>query len=105
MTRLPLSSPRLLAQQFGFLKNRSSLTQMVLFFSIIFEAINSGKICDVIPHNKLTSVQIKKYRIYWLPSDRYHFVFVNGGSSEHLKVVRTTARECAWSMVIYSKYQ
>ena len=99
--------PILLAQQFGFLMNRSSRTHTQSFFSIIFEAINCGNICDAlyidlrkafdaVKHSK----PLFKYRnmdYYIAPfgnylkvsyrSNRYHFVSIDGGSYEYLKIL------------------
>ena len=40
--------PQTNAQKFSIPKNWSSLTMVLSFFSIIFEAIKCGKICDVV---------------------------------------------------------
>ena len=117
MTRLSLSSfifhlPQTNAQKFCIPKNWSSLTKVLSFFSIIFEAINCGKIHDVVyinlrkafdtvPHKLLfilrnvglTGSLWKWFKGYHF--DRYHFVSVVGGSSVCLKIL----------IVIYSIYQ
>ena len=97
--------PKLSPHQFGFLKNRSCLTQLLSYFSIIFDAVDCGKVCDVVyldlrkafdsvPHNelllKLHAIGITGSLWNWFQSylcNRRHFVSVDGASSDQLDVL------------------
>lgn len=96
--------PQISKRQFGFLKNRSCLTQLLLSFAEIINCIENKAACNVIyldfskafdsvPHNELL---FKLWRIgitgplwYWFKdylSNRRHYVCVDGYCSDTLPV-------------------
>ena len=96
--------PLLSQHQFGFLKNRSCLTQLLLSFSYIVSSLESKSPCDIIyldfrkafdtiPHSellfKLWSLGITGPLWSWFQaylSNRSHLVSVHGCSSKSLPV-------------------
>lgn len=101
---LPFLRPLLAKQQFGFLKNRSCLSQLLLSFAEILEAIENKNPCNVVyvdfmkafdsvPHSELlfklwrigiTGPLWKWFKAYL--SNRQHFVHIEGSGSEQLPV-------------------
>lgn len=97
--------PLISSQQFGFLKNRSCVTQLLSSFQIILDAVNQGKACDVVfldlskafdtvPHNELLfkiwrlgiTGSIWKWIASYLSIMR-HFVSIDGHDSVELPVL------------------
>ena len=101
---LHLICPQLSNQQFRFLSNRSCLTQLLSFLSVVMNSVDSKAPCDVIyidfckafdfiPHSellfKLWSFGITGDLWYWFRdylSNRLHFVSIDGHSSDLLPV-------------------
>ena len=97
--------PKITCQQFGFLRNRSCLSQLILFFSQVFDNIENRKPTDVIyldfkkafdtvPHNelllKLWKTGITGPLWLWFKSylhDRIHFTSVINTPSNYLPVM------------------
>ncbi len=94
--------PKLSAKQFGFLENRSCLTQLLTSYTKVFNSINQKEESDVIyldfskafdkvPHAELllrlgiTGHLWEWFRSYM--SDRHHFVSLNGANSSLLPVL------------------
>ena len=97
--------PQLSKSQFGFLKNRSCITQLLLSYSKITESmeikcssdvifLDFAKAFDSVPHGELL-YKIWKLGItgplwFWLQdylSDRFHYVSIENGSSKCLSVL------------------
>ena len=92
---LPFIGPKLSDHQFGFMKNRSSLSQLLLYFSDIFNSVENKRCADVIymdfskafdsvPHQELllklwrlgiTGPLWKWFKSYLL--GRHHFVSID----------------------------
>ena len=97
--------PRITSQQFGFLKHRSCLHQLLSSYSEVVDSLNSGDSCSVVyldlakafdkvPHNELlyklwitgiTGNLWKWFRNYL--SNRSHFVQFDSSCSDHLPVL------------------
>ena len=97
--------PQITSQQFGFLKHRSCLTQLLSSYSEVVDFLNSGDSCSVVyldlakafdkvPHNELlyklwitgiTGNLWKWFRNYL--SNRSHFVQFDSSCSDHLPVL------------------
>ena len=102
---IPFIRPLISHHQFGFLKNRSCLSQLLTSFSEIFTSIESGGVADVlyldfkkafdtVPHNellfKLWSIGITGPLWLWFKnylSGRSHYVDIDGVSSTLLPVI------------------
>ena len=97
--------PKLSAHQFGFLRQRSCLTQLLTFLSTIYSEVDQKRTADVIyfdfkkafdtvPHQellyKLWLLGITGPLWLWFQNyltDRLHYTFVEGQSSDHLPVL------------------
>ena len=102
---IPFIRPRLSKNQFGFLRNRSCLTQLLVSFNEIFTSIEEGqavdtiyfdfkKAFDSIPHAellyKLWTIGITEPLWFWFKSyltNRKHCVNINEHSSQSLPVL------------------
>lgn len=101
----PFLRPQVSKHQFGFLKNRSCLTELLLSFSVIIEALENRKSCnavyvdfrkafDSVPHQellyKLWRMGITGPLWIWIKaylSNRHHYVCIDGTSSGRLPVL------------------
>ena len=101
---IPFIRPRISKHQYGFLKNRSCLMQLLMSFSEIHHSIEEKKASDVIlldfkkafdsvPHAellyKLWVIGITGPLWYWFRAylaDRSHYVNIDGNSSDCLPV-------------------
>ena len=97
--------PRLSHKQFGFLRNRSSLLQLLLSYSEVFKSLDTGtptdgiyldfsKAFDTVSHNellvKLWMIGITGPLWFWFKdylSLRTHFVSIDNVCSSHLPVI------------------
>ena len=102
---IPFIRPRLSKHQFGFLRNRSCLTQLLVSFNEIFTSIEEGqavdtiyfdfkKAFDSIPHAellyKLWTIGITGPLWFWFKSyltNRQHYVNIDEHSSQSLPVL------------------
>lgn len=101
----PFIRPLISDEQFGFLKNRSSLTQLLLSYAQVNEAVEKGYSCsavyldfskafDSVPHKellfKLWKIGITGPLWCWFReylSNRKHYVSIDGESSPLLPVI------------------
>ena len=97
--------PLLSVRQFGFLNNRSCLTQLLTSFSEIFQSIDDKKVTDVVyfdfrkafdsvPHDellfKLWSLGITGELWFWFKNylkNRTHYVSIDGSDSNYKPVI------------------
>ena len=97
--------PKLSKHQFGFLRNRSCLSQLLTTFATVFEEIDNGAVVDIVyldfkkafdtvPHDelllKLWKIGITGQLWHWFRaylSDRQHYVKIGNISSSYLPVL------------------
>ena len=114
--------PRLSHKQFGFLRNRSSLLQLLLSYSEVFKSLDTGtatdgiyiafsKAFDTVSHNellvKLWMIGITGPLFFWFKdylSLRTHFVSIDNVCSSHLPVISGVPQGSILDLLLFIIY-